>query len=97
MNHEPASLGDEHLAEIRDIRRQIDVEIRRLVERGMGAGVFDTPNPAWRHARTTDEGGRGLFLVAQLTRRQGTRYTLGFVANGDLGVGSTRLLRPRRG
>lgn len=27
------------------------------------------------HARTTDEGGRGLFLVAQLTRRWGTRYT----------------------
>jgi anti-sigma regulatory factor (Ser/Thr protein kinase)/PAS domain-containing protein len=31
-------------------------------------------SPRLRHARTTDEGGRGLFLVAQLTRRWGTRY-----------------------
>lgn len=28
-----------------------------------------------RHARTTDEDGRGLFLVAQLAHRWGTRYT----------------------
>ena len=28
-----------------------------------------------RRARTTDEGGRGLFLVAQLAHRWGTRYT----------------------
>jgi anti-sigma regulatory factor (Ser/Thr protein kinase) len=32
-------------------------------------------SPRLRHARTMDEGGRGLFLVAQLTRRWGTRYT----------------------
>ncbi|MDX2939209.1 ATP-binding SpoIIE family protein phosphatase [Streptomyces ipomoeae] len=32
-------------------------------------------SPRLRHARTTDEGGRGLFLVAQFTRRWGTRYT----------------------
>ncbi|MFJ7493663.1 SpoIIE family protein phosphatase [Streptomyces sp. NPDC097727] len=32
-------------------------------------------SPRLRHARTTDEGGRGLFLVAQLTHRWGTRYT----------------------
>ncbi|MET9760885.1 SpoIIE family protein phosphatase [Streptomyces sp. NPDC006372] len=32
-------------------------------------------SPRLRHPRTTDEGGRGLFLVAQLTRRWGTRYT----------------------
>jgi serine phosphatase RsbU (regulator of sigma subunit)/anti-sigma regulatory factor (Ser/Thr protein kinase) len=32
-------------------------------------------SPRLRHARTTDEGGRGLFLVAQLTQRWGTRYT----------------------
>jgi PAS domain S-box-containing protein len=38
--------------------------------------VSDTSNtsPRLRHARTTDEGGRGLFLVAQMTRRWGTRY-----------------------
>ncbi|QKV91263.1 SpoIIE family protein phosphatase [Streptomyces sp. NA02950] len=41
--------------------------------------VADTSNtsPRLRHARTTDEGGRGLFLVAQMTRRWGTRYTEG--------------------
>ncbi|MFI6844249.1 SpoIIE family protein phosphatase [Kitasatospora sp. NBC_00085] len=33
--------------------------------------------PRVRHPRTTDEGGRGLLLVAQLTRRWGTRYTAG--------------------
>jgi anti-sigma regulatory factor (Ser/Thr protein kinase) len=32
-------------------------------------------SPRLRHARTTDEGGRGLFLVAQSSRRWGTRYT----------------------
>jgi len=32
-------------------------------------------SPRLRHARTTDESGRGLFIVAQLTRRWGTRYT----------------------
>ncbi|NUS51161.1 MAG: SpoIIE family protein phosphatase, partial [Nocardioidaceae bacterium] len=31
--------------------------------------------PRMRHARTLDEGGRGLFLVAQFTQRWGTRYT----------------------
>ncbi|MFE1229222.1 SpoIIE family protein phosphatase [Streptomyces sp. NPDC058745] len=31
-------------------------------------------SPRLRHARTTDEGGRGLFLVAQLSKRWGTRY-----------------------
>ncbi|WP_058042084.1 SpoIIE family protein phosphatase [Streptomyces roseifaciens] len=38
--------------------------------------VSDTSNtaPHLRRARTTDEGGRGLFLVAQLTERWGTRY-----------------------
>ncbi|WP_328404171.1 SpoIIE family protein phosphatase [Streptomyces sp. NBC_00390] len=30
--------------------------------------------PHLRHAYETDEGGRGLFLIAQLTRRWGTRY-----------------------
>ncbi|WP_063737205.1 SpoIIE family protein phosphatase [Streptomyces sp. RTd22] len=41
--------------------------------------VADTSStsPRLRHARTTDEGGRGLFLVAQMTRRWGTRYTEG--------------------
>nr|WP_308380031.1 SpoIIE family protein phosphatase [Streptomyces sp. ISL-43] len=32
-------------------------------------------SPHLRYAATTDEGGRGLFLVAQISRRWGTRYT----------------------
>ncbi|MGW0999032.1 SpoIIE family protein phosphatase [Streptomyces sp. NPDC002523] len=32
-------------------------------------------SPHLRRAATTDEGGRGLFLVAQLSQRWGTRYT----------------------
>ncbi|MEU0602796.1 SpoIIE family protein phosphatase [Streptomyces sp. NPDC006393] len=32
-------------------------------------------SPRLRHARTTDEGGRGLFLVAQASQRWGYRYT----------------------
>ncbi|WP_432280545.1 SpoIIE family protein phosphatase [Streptomyces luomodiensis] len=41
--------------------------------------VADTSStsPRLRHPRTTDEGGRGLFLVAQLAHRWGTRYTEG--------------------
>jgi hypothetical protein len=31
-------------------------------------------HPRMRRARATDEGGRGLFLVAQLGRRWGSRY-----------------------
>ena len=38
--------------------------------------VSDSSNtqPRLRRARTTDEGGRGLLLVAQLTTRRGSRY-----------------------
>ncbi|MGW2072671.1 SpoIIE family protein phosphatase [Streptomyces sp. NPDC001953] len=32
-------------------------------------------SPRLRHARTTDEGGRGLLLAARLSERWGTRYT----------------------
>lgn len=32
-------------------------------------------SPHLRYAETTDEGGRGIFLVAQLADRWGTRYT----------------------
>lgn len=42
--------------------------------------VHDTSSsaPHLRHARTVDEGGRGLFICAQLSQRWGTRYS----ANG---------------
>jgi hypothetical protein len=39
--------------------------------------VYDSSNtsPHLRYAASTDEGGRGLFLVAQIAERWGTRYT----------------------
>ncbi|GGX81126.1 SpoIIE family protein phosphatase [Streptomyces fructofermentans] len=54
-------------------------------------------SPHLRRAASTDEGGRGLFLVAQMSRRWGTRYTdrgkiiwaeqdLDAGASGDLGA-----------
>ncbi len=53
------------------------VQLRLLRDRALICEVFDgsgtSPRP--RRARTEDEGGRGLFLVAQLTERWGTRYT----------------------
>ncbi|ARP74193.1 sodium/proline symporter [Streptomyces pluripotens] len=53
------------------------VELRLIRDRDLICEVSDasSTSPRLRHARTTDEGGRGLLIVAQLTRRWGTRYT----------------------
>ncbi|GGS23498.1 hypothetical protein GCM10010269_72850 [Streptomyces humidus] len=53
------------------------VRLRLIQERGLIVEVSDGAHtsPHLRRAATEDEGGRGLFLVAQLTRRWGTRYT----------------------
>ncbi|MDX6352191.1 MAG: hypothetical protein QOF84_6981 [Streptomyces sp.] len=53
------------------------IRLRLIRQSVLICEVSDTSNtsPRLRHARTTDEGGRGLFLVAQLTRRWGTRHT----------------------
>ncbi|MFC6010766.1 TetR/AcrR family transcriptional regulator [Nocardia lasii] len=45
VNYELAALTPEHYAEIRAIRHRIDATIRDLVDRGVAAGVFDTPDP----------------------------------------------------
>jgi AcrR family transcriptional regulator len=45
VNYELTSLTPEHLEEILQIRHTIDAEIRHLVERGVAAAVFDTPDP----------------------------------------------------
>lgn len=45
INYEMSALRPEHLAEIRDIRREIDHEVRAIVEEGMTSGDFDTPSP----------------------------------------------------
>ncbi|MET7378333.1 sodium/proline symporter PutP [Streptomyces sp. NPDC005526] len=51
--------------------------LRLIRERGLICEVSDasSTSPRLRHARTTDEGGRGLLIVAQMARRWGTRYT----------------------
>ncbi|OPF74672.1 histidine kinase [Streptomyces antioxidans] len=53
------------------------LHIRLLRGRGLICEVSDGSStaPHMRHATTTDEGGRGLFLVAQFAQRWGTRYT----------------------
>ncbi|MFJ4690598.1 SpoIIE family protein phosphatase [Streptomyces sp. NPDC088766] len=53
------------------------VRVRLLRDRTLICEVSDSSNtsPHLRYAAMTDEGGRGLFLVAQLTERWGTRYT----------------------
>jgi len=53
------------------------IEVRLLHDRNLICEVSDTSNtsPHLRYAATTDEGGRGLFLVAQIAERWGTRYT----------------------
>ncbi|WP_190035615.1 SpoIIE family protein phosphatase/ATP-binding protein [Streptomyces fructofermentans] len=53
------------------------IRVRVLRDRSLICEVFDgsSTSPHLRYAATTDEGGRGLFLVAQLSERWGTRYT----------------------
>ncbi|MFJ1563912.1 SpoIIE family protein phosphatase [Streptomyces erythrochromogenes] len=53
------------------------VGVRLLRDRSLICEVSDSSStsPHLRYAATTDEGGRGLFLVAQYAERWGTRYT----------------------
>lgn len=53
------------------------IRLRLIHDTRLICEVSDTGQtaPRLRRARTFDEGGRGLFLVAQLTDRWGTRYT----------------------
>ncbi|WP_406163319.1 MULTISPECIES: SpoIIE family protein phosphatase [unclassified Streptomyces] len=53
------------------------IEVRLLYDRNLICEVSDSSStsPHLRYAATTDEGGRGLFLVAQFAERWGTRYT----------------------
>ncbi|MGW2233424.1 SpoIIE family protein phosphatase [Streptomyces sp. NPDC001759] len=52
------------------------VKVRLLLGRTLICEVSDgsSTSPRLRRAATTDEGGRGLFLVAQFAQRWGTRY-----------------------
>lgn len=53
------------------------VEVRLIRAECLTCEVSDpsATQPRMRRARLTDEGGRGLYLVAQLTNRWGSRYT----------------------
>jgi serine phosphatase RsbU (regulator of sigma subunit)/PAS domain-containing protein/anti-sigma regulatory factor (Ser/Thr protein kinase) len=53
------------------------IHVRVLRNHSLICEVFDSSStsPHLRYAAMTDEGGRGLFLVAQLAERWGTRYT----------------------
>ncbi|MFF8847573.1 SpoIIE family protein phosphatase [Streptomyces sp. NPDC015127] len=55
------------------------ITVRLLRDRTLICEVADgsSTSPHLRRAKTTDEGGRGLFLVAQYAERWGTRYTSG--------------------
>jgi sensor histidine kinase regulating citrate/malate metabolism len=50
-------------------------EAHRLLDLPPNAQGRHVTDLGLRRATTTDEGGRGLFLIAQLTQRWGTRYT----------------------
>ncbi|MBP0453413.1 SpoIIE family protein phosphatase [Kitasatospora sp. RG8] len=53
------------------------IRVRLLRDRSLICEVSDgsSTSPHLKYAATTDEGGRGLFLVAQFADRWGTRYT----------------------
>ncbi|WP_374200759.1 SpoIIE family protein phosphatase [Streptomyces bambusae] len=53
------------------------IRVRLLYDRSLICEVSDgsSTSPHLRRAEATDEGGRGLFLVAQFAQRWGTRYT----------------------
>lgn len=53
------------------------IRVRLLYDRSLICEVSDgsSTSPHLRRAEATDEGGRGLFLVAQFAERWGTRYT----------------------
>ncbi|WP_327241586.1 SpoIIE family protein phosphatase [Streptomyces sp. NBC_01320] len=53
------------------------LELRLILDRTLTCEVSDcsATAPHLRHARTTDEGGRGLFIAAQLAQAWGARYS----------------------
>ncbi|MGN9836942.1 SpoIIE family protein phosphatase [Nonomuraea sp. H19] len=72
------------------------IEVRLLRDCTLTCEVSDcsSTSPRMRRATTTDEGGRGLFLVAQLASRWGTRYTAsGKVIWTELDLPASPILR----
>ncbi|MEV5513270.1 SpoIIE family protein phosphatase [Streptomyces flaveolus] len=56
---------------------QSPIQLRMILQATLTCEVFDASStaPHLRRARTFDEGGRGLLLVAQLSERWGTRHS----------------------
>ncbi|MFI1072686.1 SpoIIE family protein phosphatase [Streptomyces puniciscabiei] len=54
------------------------VQIQLIKDRTLTCEVHDSNSlaPRLRHAKTIDEGGRGLFIIARLAQNWGVRYTL---------------------
>lgn len=53
------------------------IMLRLILDRSLTIEVTDSgaTTPNLRHARVTDEGGRGLFIVSRLTEKWGTRQS----------------------
>jgi PAS domain S-box-containing protein len=53
------------------------LQLQLIKDRTLTCGVYDSSSlaPRLRHAKTIDEGGRGLFIIAQLAQNWGVRYT----------------------
>ncbi|MGW4512820.1 amino acid permease [Streptomyces sp. NPDC004393] len=53
------------------------IQVRLIRDQALICEVSDTGHsaPNLHHAASDDEGGRGLFIIAQMTHRWGTRYT----------------------
>lgn len=81
VNHELESLSPEHFAEIITVRRDIEQEMRRLIDRGVLTGAFDTPDPNLTSAAL-------LSLGVDLTRwyRDGLSWTPEDVATYYSGI-----------
>ena len=76
---EPASTTELVLGELvaNAIRYGVGpIRLRLIKDRSLTCEVSDgtAGAPRLRRARSSDEGGRGLFLIAWLTQRWGTRY-----------------------
>jgi hypothetical protein len=75
------------------------VGMRLIRDEALICEVTDISNtqPRLRRARWSDEGGRGLFLVAQLTKRWGSRYAQRARRSGpnNRWLLESRLKRPR--
>ncbi|WP_406408409.1 SpoIIE family protein phosphatase [Streptomyces sp. NBC_01643] len=67
------------------------IRLRLIRDRTLICEVSDgsSTSPHLRHARTTDEGGRGLFLIARFAQRWGARY-----AGDGKTIWSEQSLRP---